>query len=39
VRGALRVTAEPMMTPRHGMGAAVIADAIYVAGGGPQEGA
>jgi hypothetical protein len=38
VRGALQVTAEPMLTPRHGMGAVVIADAIYVAGGGPQMG-
>lgn len=28
----------PMLTPRHGMGAVVIGDAIYVAGGGPQMG-
>jgi N-acetylneuraminic acid mutarotase len=27
-----------MLTPRHGMGAVVIGDAIYVAGGGPQMG-
>jgi hypothetical protein len=28
----------PMATPRHGMGAVAIGDAIYVAGGGPQMG-
>jgi hypothetical protein len=28
----------PMLTPRHGMGAAVVADAIHVAGGGPMNG-
>ena len=28
----------PMLTPRHGMGAAAIGDAIYVAGGGPVTG-
>jgi hypothetical protein len=28
----------PMLTPRHGMGAVVLGDAIYVAGGGPQMG-
>lgn len=28
----------PMRTPRHGMGALVIADSVYVAGGGPQMG-
>lgn len=28
----------PMMTPRHGMGAVVIGDSVYVAGGGPQMG-
>ena len=28
----------PMLTPRHGMGAVVIDDAVYVAGGGPQMG-
>ncbi len=27
-----------MLTPRHGMGAAVVADAIHVAGGGPMNG-
>ncbi len=27
-----------MLTPRHGMGAVVIDDAVYVAGGGPQMG-
>jgi hypothetical protein len=27
-----------MLTPRHSMGAAVIADAIHVAGGGPMNG-
>jgi hypothetical protein len=27
-----------MPTPRHGMGAAVIGDAIHVAGGGPMNG-
>jgi hypothetical protein len=27
-----------MLTPRHGMGAVVLGDAIYVAGGGPQVG-
>ncbi|MFM0205622.1 hypothetical protein PQR53_38075 [Paraburkholderia fungorum] len=27
-----------MLTPRHGMGTAVIADAIHVAGGGPMNG-
>jgi hypothetical protein len=28
----------PMLTPRHGMGAVTIADAIHVAGGGPMNG-
>ncbi len=28
----------PMLTPRHGMGAVAVGDAIYVAGGGPQMG-
>ena len=28
----------PMMTPRHGLGAAVVGDAIYVAGGGAVMG-
>ena len=28
----------PMLTPRHGLGAAVVGDAIYVAGGGPVMG-
>jgi N-acetylneuraminic acid mutarotase len=28
----------PMLTPRHGMGAVTIGDAIYVAGGGPVMG-
>jgi Kelch motif len=28
----------PMLTPRHGKGAVVVGDAIYVAGGGPQMG-
>ncbi|SAL74893.1 Kelch repeat-containing protein [Caballeronia telluris] len=28
----------PMLTPRHGMGAVMIADAIHVAGGGPMNG-
>lgn len=28
----------PMLTPRHGMGAVVLGEAIYVAGGGPQMG-
>jgi len=28
----------PMLTPRHGMGAVVLGDAVYVAGGGPQMG-
>ena len=28
----------PMLTPRHGMGAAVVGDAIHVAGGGPMNG-
>ena len=28
----------PMLTPRHGMGAVVVGDAVYVAGGGPQMG-
>ncbi|WP_347566354.1 kelch repeat-containing protein [Scytonema sp. UIC 10036] len=28
----------PMPTPRHGMGAVAIGDAIYVAGGGPVTG-
>ena len=28
----------PMLTPRHGMGAVVLGDSIYVAGGGPQMG-
>jgi hypothetical protein len=27
-----------MLTPRHGMGAVVVADTIVVAGGGPQMG-
>jgi hypothetical protein len=27
-----------MMTPRHGLGAVAIGDAIYVAGGGPVMG-
>jgi hypothetical protein len=27
-----------MLVPRHGIGAAVIADAIHVAGGGPMNG-
>lgn len=29
---------EPMPTPRHGLGAAAVADAIYVVSGGPQAG-
>ena len=28
----------PMPTPRHGMGTAVVGDAIRVAGGGPMNG-
>jgi hypothetical protein len=28
----------PMLTPRHGLGAAVVGDAIHVAGGGPVMG-
>ena len=28
----------PMPTPRHGLGAALVADAIHVAGGGPIMG-
>lgn len=28
----------PMPTPRHGLGAAVVGDAIHVAGGGPVMG-
>jgi Kelch motif len=28
----------PMSTPRHGLGAVAIGDAIYVAGGGPVVG-
>jgi len=28
----------PMPTPRHGMAAAVLADGIHVAGGGPMNG-
>jgi hypothetical protein len=28
----------PKLTPQHGMGAVVIDDAVYVAGGGPQMG-
>lgn len=28
----------PMLTPRHGMGAVAIGDAVFVAGGGPQMG-
>ena len=28
----------PMLTPRHGMGAVLLGDTIYVAGGGPQMG-
>lgn len=28
----------PMLTPRHGLGAVAIGDAIYVAGGGPVMG-
>ncbi len=28
----------PMLTPRHGLGAAVVGDAIRVAGGGPIMG-
>lgn len=28
----------PMMTPRHGLGAVAVGDAIYVAGGGPVMG-
>jgi hypothetical protein len=28
----------PMPTPRHGMGAAVVGDAIHAAGGGPMNG-
>jgi hypothetical protein len=28
----------PMLTPRHGLGAAVIGDFIHVAGGGPIMG-
>jgi hypothetical protein len=28
----------PMITPRHGLGAAVLGDAIHVAGGGPIMG-
>ena len=28
----------PMLTPRHGLGAAVVGDAIHVAGGGPVVG-
>lgn len=27
-----------MMTPRHGLGAALVGDAIHVAGGGPIMG-
>lgn len=33
-----RETHAPMITPRHGMGAVVVGDAIHVAGGGPQMG-
>jgi hypothetical protein len=28
----------PMLTPRHGMGAAVIGEEVHVAGGGPMNG-
>ncbi len=28
----------PMPTPRHGLGAALVGDAIFVAGGGPVMG-
>jgi hypothetical protein len=28
----------PMSTPRHGLGAALVGDAIHVAGGGPAMG-
>jgi hypothetical protein len=28
----------PMLTPRHGMGAVAVGDAVHVAGGGPQMG-
>ena len=28
----------PMVTPRHGLGAALVGDAIHVAGGGPIMG-
>jgi 2-polyprenyl-6-methoxyphenol hydroxylase-like FAD-dependent oxidoreductase len=28
----------PMPTPRHGLGAALVGDAIHVAGGGPVMG-
>lgn len=28
----------PMLTPRHGMGAVVLGEEIFVAGGGPQMG-
>jgi 2-polyprenyl-6-methoxyphenol hydroxylase-like FAD-dependent oxidoreductase len=28
----------PMTTPRHGLGAALVGDAIHVAGGGPVMG-
>ena len=28
----------PMLTPRHGMGAVLLGDAVYVARGGPQMG-
>jgi hypothetical protein len=28
----------PMLTPRHGLGAALLGDAIHVAGGGPVMG-
>ena len=30
--------ASTMLTPRHGMAAAVLADGIHVAGGGPMNG-
>jgi N-acetylneuraminic acid mutarotase len=29
---------EPMPTSRHGLGAAVVGNSIYVVGGGPQAG-
>lgn len=31
-------TLEPMPTARHGLGAAVVGDTIYVIGGGPTPG-